>query len=86
MKNYYFSEFMIDGIYYAMRDLGLLTSFDPLKKEFNINFENYENWKKYRCSRFWKKYYESDKIKSKYAKMGINYDELENDYNNWIGD
>lgn len=63
-------------IYYRMKELDLLAEFQPTEKIYALDFEKIELWKKYNCSRFWKKYYESDKIKNKYASMGINYDEL----------
>lgn len=67
------------SIYHGLYALDLLNSFDPSLKTFDLNENNITLWKKYKCSRFWKKYYNSDLIKAKYANLGINYDELDED-------
>lgn len=80
------SDYDLDRVYYSFNELGLLEKFDPMLKQFNINWDNFELWKKYKCSRFWRNYYESDKTKTKFVKMGINYDELENDFDEFNED
>lgn len=64
-------------MYYKLRELDLLAEFDPTKREYALDFQKIELWKKYRCSRFWKKYYDSDCVREKFAKLGINFDELD---------
>lgn len=68
------------SVYHGLYALDLLNSFEPTLGKFDLNENNIMLWQKYKCSRFWKKYYNSDLIKDKFAKMGINYDEIEEDY------
>lgn len=74
-----YSQSQAMSVYHGLYALDLINNFNPTLGIIELNENNIMLWQKYKCSRFWKKYYNSDLIKTKFSKLGINYDELDED-------
>lgn len=74
-----YTKTQLEGFFHQMQDMRLLIDFDMTKDHFRVNWENVGLWEKYTFSPNWYIYYKSDCIKEKYSKMGLNYDEMDDD-------